>query len=257
MRDILSTDTERLLYRIQEQLGKDVKGLENFGNEFNEALQDIRVGLTLGADGTGSILKDSLIDMGGIYAATFLFGAALPGIGALVAGFRDYGLKGAVVGGATGAAAGLLTGSLALTMGVVGLPLVLIMGAAATFGGKGITKLLFGRGNKSAETDKIRSAMLASVTKMMSEFRSSGSLEGWLKETCETSYNSIANDIDREWENSLANIESTLTQIKIDLEMNAVNKQKKEADLREYASEIAGIIETVKPIRERLAESLN
>lgn len=257
MQDILSIHTERLIYRIQEQLGIDIEGLEGFGKEFNERMNDIHVGLSLNGTSEGSALTNSLIDAGVVYASSLIFGAAIPGVGGLVAGFRDHGVKGAVVGGLSGAASGFAAAALAMSIGVAGIPLALIMGAVSAFGGKAITNLIFGSKKAPASNvEKIRNSLMATVSNMLDEFKRSSSLENWLKETCESSYNSIADDIDQEWENTLASMESTLTQIKVDLEMGAATKAKTESDMRAYATEISEIITAMKPIKDKLSMSL-
>lgn len=257
MQDILSIHTERLIYRIQEQLGIDIEGLEGFGKEFNERMNDIHVGLSLNGTSEGSALTNSLIDAGVVYASSLIFGAAIPGVGGLVAGFRDHGVKGAIVGGLSGAASGFAAAALAMSIGVAGIPLALIMGAVSAFGGKAITNLIFGSKKAPASNvEKIRNSLMATVSNMLDEFKRSSSLENWLKETCESSYNSIADDIDQEWENTLASMESTLTQIKVDLEMGAATKAKTESDMRAYATEISEIITAMKPIKDKLSMSL-
>ncbi len=257
MQEILSVHTERLVYRIQEQLGSDIEGLEDFGKEFNENMEAIHLGLSLERSGKTSPLSGVFLDMSINYASSYLFGTALPGVGGLVAGFREHGVKGAVVGGLSGAAVGFAAATIAMSLGVVGLPLALIMGAVSTFGGKTITNLIFGKKNTvESNVEKIRKSMMSAVTNMLGEFKRAATLENWLKETCESSYNSIADDIDQEWENTLASMENTLTQIKVDLEMGAANKAKTENDLKAYAGEISEIITTMKPIKDRLSTSL-
>lgn len=257
MQDILSIHTERLIYRIQEQLGIDIEGFEGFGKEFNERMNDIHVGLSLSGTSEGSALTNSLIDAGVVYASSLIFGAAIPGVGGLVAGFRDHGAKGAIVGGLSGAASGFAAAALAMSIGVAGIPLALIMGTVSAFGGKAITNLIFGSKKAPASNvEKIRSSLMATVSNMLDEFKRSYSLENWLKETCESSYNSIADDIDQEWENTLASMESTLTQIKVDLEMGVATKAKTESDMRAYATEISEIITAMKPIKDKLSMSL-
>ncbi len=259
MKDILSVHTERLIYRIRERLGKDVRALEDFGREIAEGLDSIRINLTAGsASADGSTLKNILFDVGGMYATLAVFGANIPGVGGLIAGFREHGMKGAVVGGLSGAAIGFAAAMLCTTVGIVGLPFALIAGTASTFGAKAVTKLLFGGGNGGTKNeDKIREAMQSAVANMMAELRSSSVLEDWLKETCKTTYSAIADDIDTEWENSLISMENTLTQIKVDLEMGAANQAKIEADMQGYAAEIADITAEINPIKDKLTAGLS
>ena len=66
----------------------------------------------------------------------------------------------------------------------------------------------------------------------------------------------MAVDLDKEWENSLASMENTLMQIKVDLEMGAATKEKTEIDMNNYATEISEIMEIMKPIKDKLLTSL-
>ncbi|MBR6513672.1 MAG: dynamin family protein [Clostridia bacterium] len=257
MQDALTVHTERLVYRIQEQLGTDVSGLEEFGKEFNNSMNDIHVSLSLSKTNRRDHTVSTLIDAGVIFGGALFFGTVIPGVGALVSGFKDHGVKGAVVGGLAGAACGIAAGLLAAPLGVVGIPLALVMGSVSAFGGKTITNLIFGKKKEiDNNINKVRESLVATVAKVMDEFKRSHNLENWLKETCETSYNSIADDIDREWENTLVSMENTLTQIKVDLSMEAANKAKIENDMQTYASEISEIIATINPIKNKLSASL-
>lgn len=259
MKDMLSLHTERLIYKIREQLGNDVQELEEFSKELSEGLDQIHFKLSAnGGNHNDSAVKNILFDVGGMYATLAVFGANIPGIGGLVAGFKEHGVKGAVAGGLSGVTIGFAAAMLCASVGIFGLPFALIAGTASTFGGKAVTNLLFGS-NKSngVNTEKIRSSLLTAVTDILREFKSAASLENWLKETCESAYSSIADDIDKEWENSLASMENTLTQIKIDIEMNAANKTKLENDMKAYADEISAIAETMKPIKDKLSMSLH
>lgn len=257
MKDALSVHTERLIYRIQEQLGIDVKGLESFGREFNETITNLHLKLTADKNGRRAVVSNILLDAGINYAGAFLFGTALPGVGGLVAGFRDHGVKGAVVGGLAGAATGIAAAMLAISFGAAGIPLLLIMGTVSTFGGKAITNLIFGKKDTAAAgTEKVREALLSSVSNMLNECKRTATLENWLKETCETSYSSVANDIDQEWENTLQSLEGTLLQIKVDLETGAANKAKTESDLKAYATEVSEMIAALQPVKDKLTTSL-
>lgn len=235
----------------------DIEGLEAFSKEFNESINAIHLSLSVCNNDFLNPLNSMFIDVGVTYAGAFLFGTAIPGVGGLIAGFRDHGVKGAVIGGLSGAAVGLTAAAVAMSFGVVGIPLALIMGAVSSFGGKAMTDLVFGKKDKTeANVEKIRESMLLAVTNMLGELKGAAALENWLKETCESSYNSIADDIDREWENSLESMENTLTQIKIDLEMGSANKTKTENDLKTCAGEISEVISAMKPIKDRLSQSL-
>lgn len=256
--EILAIHAERMMAKVQDQLGSDVEKLKNFGEEFNANLSSIHMDIASHAEiggGSNSTLKNVLLDVGGICAGIAMFGAFIPGVGGLIAGFREHGAKGAVVGGVAGGAIGAAAIGAGLALGIGALPLALIGGAAAAFGGKKIVELVFGK-KQRVTADSIRSSMYDSVQNTMAELKKERLLETWLETTCKQAYNEVAANIDSEWENSLRTMEETLTQLQVDLKMKAADKEKAEADLAEYAAIIESVCTSIKPIREKLAKSL-
>ncbi len=69
---------------------------------------------------------------------------------------------------------------------------------------------------------------------MVDEMRKDKVLEKWLKDFCENAYDSVAGNIDQEWENTLVTLEQNLSQIKTDLQMNESNKQNIKNDMDGY-----------------------
>lgn len=181
----------------------------------------------------------------------------LPGVGGLISGFKEHGIKGAAVGGLTGAGITVALSLLLPTIGIVGLPFTLIAGIAGSFGGKKITQLVFGKKERAVNMEKIRDSLLASVQQALNELRANGVLENWLQDTCEKTYNQVADNMDQEWENSLQTLESTLSQIKIDLEMNAENRKKIEQKMQEHSEIIQNVLTNVQPIYSKLSAALN
>lgn len=251
----LSVQLERLQVKIQEQLGRDIDNMEGFAREFEEALSEIHINLRdSAAEKNGTAIASALIDGIGNYALVNIFDGLLPGIGGLISGFKEHGIKGAVVGGLTGAG---ITVALSLLLPITGLPFALIAGIAGSFGGKKITQLVFGKKERAVNMEKIRDSLLASVQQALNELRANGVLENWLQDTCEKTYNQVADNMDQEWENSLQTLESTLSQIKIDLEMNAENRKKIEQKMQEHSEIIQNVLTNVQPIYSKLSAALN
>lgn len=255
----LSVQLERLQVKIQEQLGRDIDNMEGFAKEFEEALTDIHINLrNSAAESNGGVVKAGVIEGVTTIALASLFdGFFLPGIGGIISGFREHGMKGAAVGGLTGAGISLALLTLLPGVGVVGLPLMLITGIAGSFGGKKITQLVFGKKERAVNMERIRDSLLASVQNALNELRANGVLENWLQDTCEKTYNQVADNMDQEWENSLQTLESTLSQIKIDLEMNAENRKKIEQKMQEHSEIIQDVLKNVQPIHSKLSAALN
>lgn len=259
MESILAIHTERLMAKVQERLGDDIEKLEVFANEFKENMDEIHIHISgNNAANNGGIIKNTLIDVGGMYGSLAAFGASIPGLGGLIAGFREHGLKGAAVGGLSGTALGFAALFGAFSLGIVGLPLALISGAASTFGGKAITNLIFGKQKKNVISSvALRDSLNDSVHGIVKKFREDRMLESWLEKTCSQLYDEVAENVDREWENSLKTMEETLTKIQIDLKMKEKNKEKVETDMKEYAATLNNVLETIHPINTKLSEALN
>lgn len=259
LEDTLSIHTERLIYKVREQLGNDIESLKDFSIELEQSLGGIRNSISLKAKKEGStfegIGKDILIDVGGIYATLALLGANIPGVGGLVAGFKEHGVKGAVAGGLSGTVIGFTAAILASSVGIFGLPFALIAGTASTFGGKAITNLIFGKKDKKADNavGELRENLRNTTKDLVEKLKQTHSMEDWLKQTCEDAYGEMAANIDKEWEMSLTNMEDTLTQIKIDIEMNAANKEKCEQDMKEMEKEIKSVLDSIKTVQNKLS----
>jgi len=255
MTDILAIKTEKLTYQINEQLGEDIKELEKFGKEFSQNIEGIHFNVSECVEKKSSVKGSDIIIDAAVTYGSALCGGLLPGVGGIISGYREHGLKGAVVGGTAGVFAGAAACAAAVSIGMIGWPIALIAGVASTFGGKAIVSWLFGKNKNTNES--FRENLRKSVIEMTGKMKEEAALEKWLTETCATSYNSVADDIDKEWEASLKTMEETLTQIKIDLEMNAANRDKVEHDMRTYAEETKVVVENIQPVYMKLAGALN
>ena len=261
--DVLSIQSERLINAIQNRLGNDVKGLEEFSKELSSDMTGIQTTLALRSDNTGknseSGFSMALVDSAVIYAGNMLFGEILPGVGAMISGWREHGWKGAAVGGLSGFGLGMGGMLLAAGLGIVGLPLAMIGGLVGAFGGKAAVRCIFGTASQPTSTsaELIRDRLLSATNTTLMELRQSQTLEKWLRDTCEEVYNKVADDIDREWETTLRSMEDSLTQIRIDLEKSISERKNVEADMQAYRKKIHNILQPLKPIYESLQKSLN
>lgn len=262
----LNIQIERLYHIVQNRLGQDVDELKIFGDEFNTNMNEIQLNIQTAAmtnsGDENSLVTSTLIDTAAIVAMGFVTGAALPGIGGIICGYREQGIKGAVVGGASGVAIGTAAALGLIALGVGGLPMALVGGLTASFGGRSITRLVFGRKQQqlpdpAVYIEKIKGNIFDSIDNDIMQLRNSAAIEKWLKNTCDELYNKIADDIDREWENSLVTMERNLSQIRLDLQMNEDNRKKTEEDLNEYAAVIKSVVESITPIYNKLNVALN
>ncbi len=262
----LSNQLERLHVNIEQQLGKDIKEFEQVSIEISSSISDIRLSIGGGID-TASAAGSTTALIGGAVAegvANVALAATtetiIPGIGGIIAGYREHGLKGAAVGGVAGAGLSIATILAAGSIGLAGLPVAVLGGIVASFGGRAVVRKVFGKKDTAAaktSPDMVRSMLGDSVSKTVRELRSQYVIENWLKNSCEKAYSTVADDIDHEWENTLHTLEETMSQIKIDIQMNSENRASIEKELGGYIEEINGIIDSILPIKTKLNESLN
>lgn len=272
IQDVMSIGTERLSVKVKEQLGTDIEALNKVGKEINAGMNSICMNISNSSqqvnvsDSNDSIVKagkDILIDAGVNFGGALVAGTVIPGIGGAISGFRNYGLKGGVAGGAAAAVTSVLVGTALASVSVVGLPMLLIMGATSAVTGRAIPKLLFGKSKKAAEkqpafnANAVREQLLTSVRESVQEIRNNQEIEKWLKNNCENMYNAVADNIDAEWENQLKSMEDTLTQAKIDLQMNKEAKAKTETEMAEYSNTIENVLKTIQPICDKLNSALS
>lgn len=263
--------TERLNAKIQDQLGQDIEKLETFGEEINSTLSQIQININSVSSGSSSPnLKSNaismLIDAGVTIGTGFTIGI-IPGIGGIISGYRNGGIKGAAVGGLTGAAAGtavMLALATFATGGLITIPVMLIGSIASTVVGSGLSNLIFKKRKEVDKTDKYEKAIAATrnslrdtVKDTIKNIKAESFLENWLKESCENIYEKVADDIDGEWEASLAAMEESLRQIEQDLTKNEVMRMEKEKDLAELDEKIASIINDMKPVYDKVTKAIS
>lgn len=264
--DVLSVQAERIMNRIKDQLGEDVKKLEAFGVEFASDMAAIQTNISIHAKGGSPEKKTgtgvaAAIDAATLFITANAFDAVIPGVGGIIAGWRDHGLKGGVVGGLGGA--GLAYGAVlaAGALGLVGLPAALIGGVAAAFGGKAIANLFFGKkqptGAPHATEETVRAQLLRSVDASIQNLRDEKILEKWLKNTCNETYEALAEDIDREWDNTLSTMEHTLSRIEADLAKNEEEKTRLEKEMQAQSGKIQQILIGLQPVYQKLESHFN
>lgn len=259
--DYLSIETEKLTHKIREQIGSDAQSLEAFNIEVENSLENIRKNISASAtsnSGKGNV-KAIAIDAGTLFGTVTLSGGTfmLPGVGGVISGFKEHGLKGGVVGGLTGAFLSYGAIMLGGTLGIVGLPLAVLSGVVATFGGKSITNLIFGKKQPSLKADGLKQSLVVAVKDVTDGLRNEQSLENWLQNACDEAYEWLAKDIDKEWELAFKNMENTLTQIKIDIGKNTVSKELFEKEMNENIKTVDEITGSIEPIRQKLITAIN
>ena len=188
-----------------------------------------------------------------VVIATASSGAAIiPGIGRSYCRFREHGVKGAVVGGLSGAGLSIAAMTIGGSLWSCSSELrANTFGWCSCFlGGKAIGRKVFlGTKTRTQSTqmtsEKMRSLLSDSISKTVLDLRTQYVIENWLKDNCELMYNAVADDVDREWENKCQTLESTVSQIKIDLQMSTEKRKKTEEAMGDCAKIINEVIDPV------------
>jgi len=259
LEESLAISTERLLHEIKSAIGQDVAAIKEFNERIDSELLGIREDITIKSNksrsgGSGAGL---LAEFGANAVSEVALGGFIPGLGGLISGFKQHGGKGALVGGVSGWLIGLGTVSGCVAAGVFGLPAILIGAAASALGGRAITNAIFGKKTtqKLDDIDTIRRKMETTVIDVLNAYRSEKPIEKWIEETCNVAYEKIVDGIDNEWESALSNMETTISDIKVDIEKNASNKDKIDSELQDQEKIVLEVVNNIKPVQARLEAS--
>ena len=255
----LAKSTEILLTKIKSYTGDDIVTIKNLSSEICSDIIAVQGKLTKSNN-------DKLFDWGIVAANTLLTNFnPLFGIGGVFSGWKENGIKGAVLGGIAGAAAGgaaayaslLVCGTVLGMATVSALPIMLIAGVASTFGGKAAVRTIFHKSIRQKNIQKLRSSLNVFVKETRKDIQSKRVLENWLRDATNEVYTSIARNVDQEVEATLTGFENTLMQLRLD-------KQKKESDIAQIISDmdkldnkLEEISDIIMPVKSKLTDALS
>lgn len=254
----LSGSTERLLSKIESQVSKEMSDLHKISEDIYANITEVQRKLTPKND-------DAMFDWGVVAFDALTNGFGLYGIGGIITGWKENGALGALVGGGAGFLAGygamyaLSAAAVAVGVGgmVVALPILVIGGAAAAFGGKAAVKAVFYNKIGERNAEKLRGSLNQAVKAGMQEVRQQRVLETWLKTTTSKVYNTVADTLDREIETTLTAFEANLSNILLDQQKKEGDLDKLRSDLNRYDRKLDAIAQTIAPVKAKLAAALN
>ena len=255
LKQSLSDEMEKLMVKIQTQVGKDVDSFRGTAEEITTRLNNVQSRLISKQSGDAFEWGVAILD------------SAIPtvGLGGFVTGWRTNGLPGALVGGGAGLAAGAAAyyGTLALCFSVLGmtsvlaLPVFLVAGIASTFGGKAAVEAVFKKKMLEKKLTEVRMSLRSSVKEAMNTVRTQRVLEQWLSDTTSGVYSSVANEIDQEIENTLTGFAKTLNQLTLDRQKKESDIAAVQASMDKLDKQLNNIAATIKPVKDKLAEALS
>ena len=255
----LSAYTEKMVVEIQNRVGEEMIHLSEFAEGLSEDLSRTQVKLT-------QKKSSAAFDWGVVAVDALTNGVGLWGIGGILSGFKEHGLPGALAGGAVGFAAGMGSAvatvvagaTIGLTGGFLVLPVLVISGIASTFAGKGAVRAIFSTfGSKDKEIAALRSELRKYAGQYMDSVRKNRPLETWLRTTTNDAYRAIAQQLDQDVESALASMQSNLTQIQLDLQKNAGERQSLLENMDQLRQKLVDACGKIRPVKEKLAGALN
>lgn len=254
---LLSACTEKMEVEIQNRVGDEIVEISKFAQELSEDLAKTQMKITKKDSG-------SMFDWGVVAVDALTNGVGLIGIGGVLSGFKENGLPGALVGGGVGFLAGysayIATSVVGIALGLTGgaliLPVIVASGMVSTFAGKGAVKKLFGK-NREKEIAALRAELHKYVDQYMVDLRMKRPLETWLRDTTNTTYKAVAEQLNQDVESTLLSMENNLTRIKLDLQKNATQRRQILSDMERLGQTLQDVCAKITPVKERLASALN
>lgn len=254
---LLSACTEKMEVEIQNRVGDEIVEISKFAQELSEDLAKTQMKITKKDSG-------SMFDWGVVAVDALTNGVGLIGIGGVLSGFKENGLPGALVGGGVGFLAGysayIATSVVGIALGLTGgaliLPVIVASGMVSTFAGKGAVKKLFGK-NREKEIAALCAELHKYVDQYMVDLRMKRPLETWLRDTTNTTYKAVAEQLNQDVESTLLSMENNLTRIKLDLQKNATQRRQILSDMERLGQTLQDVCAKITPVKERLASALN
>lgn len=247
----MSAWSERMQIELEKVIGKEAVKLGSFMEEMTQRVDTLQLEMSRGKSGFEA--KDAAA-----LGADVILGSGTPiwGIGGALAGYKNAGVKGAIVGGgvsyfATAAAAALLT-----SMSVVGLPLVVIACLAGNASGKYIVEKLFGGENAKKQLAELRSSIKKEIHTMIYEMQSKRELEQWGLDLVEGRFQELISGMEEECERLLSDTESTMDSIKESLAKNEIQREQTQKRCDSAVSFIKRLNEQLAPLSKKVCRTL-
>lgn len=246
----MSIFTEKIEVQLKDIIGEEAFRLGEFTQEISQQMDAFRTDLSVGG---GGMDKQNMIGIGVDILTDYI---GIYGIGGVVAGYREAGVKGAVTGGGLGLVANLAVAGVLASMSIVGLPMVIISCAAGAAVSKHFTRLIFGKDVGQRKLEEIRKAVRKNLDDMLTELQSKRELESWIKQRVETSFEELIAAMEEECEKMLKDTENTMDAIKKDLIQNDMQRKTLAEEYDACLLNVKHILEDLQPITEKVRQVL-
>ena len=240
--------SERMQVQINAALGEEADRLTEFEGDFFSRISDIQQSFIT----TGNLTdKKSLTDMAIGAGAGLLLGGGMTG--GIFLGWKQGGVKGALLGGAVGlgGAAGVAILATALSIPIAW-PVFLAATVVGTFASKFALSKWFG----SISADNFKNQLKKAIEEQYQTLAAENDMPKQLRSQINTAFDSLKQKIDRETETVLQDLEDTLKSLdRENIEHQALERKEK-TDLQEMLKEVASIIQQADELSHQLISIL-
>ena len=235
--------------QLRNIAGEEAARLGTFAQEVSGRLDSLRAGI-----GTGDSWKaGDFLSVGAEYAMAMTLGGF--GIGGVIEGFKEAGLKGRPLGRG-GLAAQFATAAALMAVSLPALPLSLIALAAGPVASKFLVKKVFRRDVGEKKLTEIRQAMRKNLDEMMTDMEARGELEQWVRQRVSTVFEELSAALEDECETMLRDTQGTIDSIREDLLQNEMQRQKLLENYEENLKTVTQILERLEPVSKKVSRVL-
>lgn len=230
-------------------LGDEMLRLGDYEGRFGATMDQIGVSFRPNSEegGSGGIFGGVMLDVVTAAASNMVFG-----LGGIVSGFQEQGVKGAVTGGIAGLGAGLAVEAVLAAVAMpITWPMVIGIGLISSFAGRGAVRAIFGSKTPQASVvtvDQFRSALRDSAMSMVEGQKSSRDLERLVDQQINTGFAAIKEKLETETENVLRDTEKTLGDIREQFLQRNMEADQTRRELGELAKMVQAVAEHVKDV---------
>lgn len=239
---------ETIQTRINEMLGNEMLRLSEYEGQFGATMDAIGIAFRPESSnsGAGGIVGGVMLDIVTTAASNVVFG-----LGGIVSGFQEQGVKGAVTGGIAGLGAGLAAEAVLAAVAIpLTWPVVIGIGLLSSFAGRGAVRAIFGGARESTAVtlDQFRTALKTSAQAMVDSQKSSRELERLVNEQINTGFAAIKEKVETETENVLKDTEQTLADIRETFIRKNMESEQIKQELKELTEKVDLVARHVKEV---------
>lgn len=250
-KDQFAIISEKVQHRLSVAAGKEIVRTGKFVSEATSQLDSLNEAL---------FKRPGMVAEMAVTGVDAFASSMITGFGSLVAGYKNAGIKGALVGGGIGLVAMGVVESLLVAVQFLGPAAWLATALAGTLASKFATRLIFSKDIAKRKLDDLRRAIEEGIDKMIDELKVGRELEIWSEKQTEERYDAVIRSLEEEIERLLSSTEGSIDVIRRELTENEVRRaqlEKQYTDVLKAVNDltekdIAAVAERVRAVLESM-----